>query len=66
MYGRGQRPAAGLGPPMTPPVIQYLIIANLAVFIGQFTVPGLSDYCSVRPYLVWQQGYLWQPFTYMW
>jgi membrane associated rhomboid family serine protease len=51
---------------MTPPVIQYLIIANLAAFIGQFAVPGLSEYCSVRPFLVWQQGYLWQPFTYMW
>jgi membrane associated rhomboid family serine protease len=66
VYGRGQQPGMSFGPPMTPPVIQYLIIANLAVFIAQFTVGGVSEYGAVRPYLVWQQGYIWQPFTYMW
>jgi len=54
------------GPPLTPPVIQYLIIANLAVFFAQFSVAGVNEYCSVRPYLVWHEGYLWQPVTYMW
>jgi membrane associated rhomboid family serine protease len=66
VYGRGQRPVMSFGPPLTPPVIQYLIIANLAVFFAQFTVSGVNEYGAVRPYLVWHEGYVWQPFTYMW
>jgi membrane associated rhomboid family serine protease len=54
------------GPPVTPPVIQYLIIANVAVFVLQFLLRGVAEYGPVRPYLVCHEGYLWQPFTYMW
>jgi len=66
VYGRGQQTQMRLGPPLTPPVVQYLIIANLAVFMLQFLVPGVTAYGPVRPYQVWQLGYLWEPFTYMW
>jgi membrane associated rhomboid family serine protease len=36
------------------------------VFVAQLLRPGLEDLFAVRPLMVWQQGYLWQPFTYMW
>jgi membrane associated rhomboid family serine protease len=55
-----------IGPPLTPPVVQYLIIANLAAFMLQFVSPAFAQFGPVRPFQVWQQGYLWQPFTYMW
>ena len=42
------------------------MIANTAVFLLQMLYPVLFDIASVRPVLVWQGGYLWQPFTYMW
>jgi len=68
VYGRGQRPTMTIGPPVTPPVVQHLIIANIAAFLVQnLLLPGeiVLD-LSVRPAYVWQAGYLWQPFTYMW
>ena len=67
MYGRGYRQAGmGFGPPVTPDVIKQLLIVNFVVFVAQQLRPGLTDVLSVRPLMVWQQGYLWQPFTYMW
>jgi membrane associated rhomboid family serine protease len=66
VHGRGYGRTTQFGPPLTPPIIQHLIIANLAVFIAQNLVAGVTEYGAVRPYLVWQMGYLWQPFTYMW
>jgi membrane associated rhomboid family serine protease len=67
LYGRGQRqPGLGFGPPLTPDVIKQLLIANAVVFVAQMLRPGLEDLFAVRPLMVWQQGYLWQPFTYMW
>jgi membrane associated rhomboid family serine protease len=68
VYGRGQRPTFTIGPPVTPPVIQQLIIANIAVFLVQYLVlPGnVARDLTVIPAYVWQGGYLWQPFTYMW
>ena len=53
------------GPPVTPLVIKYLLIANGVVFILQQLMPELI-LGAVFPKLVWQGGYLWQPFTYMW
>ncbi len=67
MYGRGHQPSGiGFGPPITPPIIKQILIANAIVFVAQFTIPGVWDYGAIRPALVWQGGYLWQPFTYMW
>jgi membrane associated rhomboid family serine protease len=58
----------GFGPPVTPPVIKQLMIANAAVFVAQLLTQGptFSRLLGVTPAAVWQAGYLWQPFTYMW
>jgi len=56
----------GFGPPFTPPIIKKLLIANGIVFVAQLAVPWLTELFGVVPLLFWQQGYLWQPFTYMW
>ena len=66
MYGRGQSPGLGFGPSVTPPVIKQLLIANGVAFVAQFVVPGFENLAAVYPIAVWQYGYLWQPFTYMW
>jgi membrane associated rhomboid family serine protease len=66
VYGRGQQPGFGFGPPVTPDVIKQLMIANVVVFVAQQLNPVLNDLLSVRPAKVWQDGWLWQPFTYMW
>ncbi len=54
------------GPPMTPPIIKQLLIANLAVFIAQYVLVAVNQYGTIVPAEFWEQGYLWQPFTYMW
>jgi membrane associated rhomboid family serine protease len=56
------------GPPVTPPVIKQLLIANVVVFFGQQL---LGDHAMTRmfgavPTEFWHAGHLWQPFTYMW
>jgi membrane associated rhomboid family serine protease len=51
---------------VTPPVIKQLLIANVAVFFLQLVSPQLTELGAIRPYRVFQQGWLWQPFTYMW
>jgi len=66
VYGRGHQPQMRIGPPVTPPVIQNLIIANAVVFVLQFLVPGLYEFGAVRPYFMWQLGHIWEPFSYMW
>jgi len=69
VYGRGYQPGGGgigIGPPVTPPVVKQLLIAIAAVFLAQLALPFVRDMGPVRPADVWQQGYLWQPFTYMW
>jgi membrane associated rhomboid family serine protease len=66
VYGRGQSPGGSFGPAFTPPVVKQLLIANGAVFVAQLLLPAIGEYGSVRPAMVWQGGYLWQPFTYMW
>jgi membrane associated rhomboid family serine protease len=70
VYGQGNR--TGFGPPVTPPIVRNLIIANAAVFIAQLLLPGLlgfdavTRYGAVSAYGVWHEWNLWQPFTYMW
>ena len=71
MYGgRGYRPAGGtglgLGPPFTPPIIKQLLVTLACVFLAQNLIGPVNDILSVRPVDVWQHGYFWQPFTYMW
>jgi membrane associated rhomboid family serine protease len=74
LYGRGAPPGGiGFGPPITPPVIKQLLIANAVVFAAQLMqllpgpiVPGLSGRAfAANPYEFFH-GALWQPFTYMW
>lgn len=70
MYGQGNR--TGIGPPVTPPVVKNIIIANAAVFLAQIILPSvvgfdaITRYGAVSPYTVWFEWELWQPFTYMW
>ena len=74
MYGRGGAQIQ-FGPPVTPEIIKILMIVNLGVYIvqhlaiqaeiGLFGV-GFSDAFSVVPARFWQQGWFWQPATYMW
>ncbi len=54
------------GPPVTPPVIKQLMIANALIFVAGAAIQEIQLYGAVRPFLVWQMGYLWQPFSYMW
>ena len=78
MYGRGQTPGMGFGPPVTPTIVKQLLIANAVVFflqallarykvaVGPIALPMTDFYGGATPHLFWEQGYLWQPFTYMW
>jgi membrane associated rhomboid family serine protease len=65
LHGRGYQ-TVRFGPPVTPNVIKQLLIANLVVFVAQALWPVLWQLGAATPYLFWQQGYLWQPFSYMW
>jgi membrane associated rhomboid family serine protease len=56
------------GPPVMPPVVKQLLIINAVAYVAQQLL-ARSDFTvlfAVTPALVWQGGYLWQPFTYMW
>jgi membrane associated rhomboid family serine protease len=66
VYGRGQQPGMRIGPPITPPVIKQIMIANAVVFLIQQFAPVTTLYGSIIPAGFWQFGYLWQPFSYMW
>ena len=67
MYGRGYSGGGmGFGPPVTPPVIKQLIIANVIVFFAQALQPQLFSVMTASPSDFWQRGFVWQPFTYMW
>ncbi len=75
MYGRGTQGAGmgGFGPPVTPPIVKNLLIANAAIYLVQalfFGDPKSTEdlllALGVSPARVWQAGFLWQPFTYIW
>ena len=66
MYGRGHHPGMRIGPPITPPIIKQIMIANAVVFLIQQVSPEVTFYGSLVPHSFWQLGYLWQPFSYMW
>jgi membrane associated rhomboid family serine protease len=58
----------GFGPPQTPQIIKQLLIANAAIFLLSLP-PAFYAFArlgAATPILFWQQGFLWQPFTYMW
>jgi membrane associated rhomboid family serine protease len=63
--GRGYSGGMGFGPPITPPVIKQLLIANALVFVAQKLFPWVTSLGSVSPAGFLQHGMLWQPFTYM-
>jgi len=63
VHGRGNM---GFGPPITPPVIKNLLIANGVVYMAQMLVPAVTYLGAVTPAMVWTEGHFWQPFTYMW
>jgi rhomboid family protein len=67
VYGRGyQSSGFGFGPPVTPPVVKQLLIANGIVFLAELLFRPMTEIFGVVPFRFWQQGFLWQPFTYMW
>ncbi len=63
MYGR-HRFSAG-SPYTLTPMVKRLLIANGIVYLLQLSFPGLTDFAGVSNERVFQ-GFLWQPFTYMW
>ncbi len=66
---RYRPPAGGFGGPGLTPMVQRLLIANVAVFLVQmFADPKfmLAGVLGVSAHGVFQAGQLWQPFTYMW
>ena len=63
MYGRGN---VSIGPPITPPIIKNLMIANAVVFVAQGFVPWINEVGAASPAAFWLGSYIWQPFTYMW
>jgi len=66
VYGRGQQ-TVGFGPPQTPDIIKTLILVNVGVFIVQMLVgTRMIQLFAVTPAMVWEGGFIWQPFTYMW
>jgi membrane associated rhomboid family serine protease len=68
VYGRGYGSSGlGFGPPLTPPIILQILIANGVVFLLQQVLGARFEIlASVTPSLVWGHAFLWQPFTYMW
>jgi membrane associated rhomboid family serine protease len=64
LQGRGYQ--VRFGPPHTPDVIKTIILVNVGVYILQRLWPPLTILASDTPELIWQHGWIWQPFTYMW
>ena len=44
MYGRGYQQQVRFGPPHTPDVIKWLLIANVGVFVLQHVVAGFTTW----------------------
>jgi membrane associated rhomboid family serine protease len=69
LYGRGYSGGGlGFGPPVTPPVIKQLLIANIVVFFAMqlYGSEGMQRLFGAVPAEFWHRGHIWQPFTYMW
>jgi len=66
VHGRGYG-STGFGPAFTPPIVQKLLIANIAVFLAQvMTGHAFDGFVALAPMDLWARGALWQPVTYMW
>ncbi len=66
--GHGGPPRVRFGPSGVPPVVKFLLIANIAIFVlqvifGRFW--NLAQTFGVSHFGLVQKLYLWQPFTYM-
>jgi membrane associated rhomboid family serine protease len=46
-------------------MVKRLLIANGVIWLLQLLIPGITAVGALSSYAV-LQGYLWQPFTYMW
>jgi len=72
VYGGGQHRGGtqlGFGPPITPPIIKQLIIANVVVFALQIlpATRGMVEYFGLLvPARFWGSQHFWEAFTYMW
>ena len=68
MRYRSYRPGFGLGmgfgPPVTPPVIKQLLLANAAVFLLEVLFGAWTPLWA-NPWAFWREGHVWQPLTYM-
>jgi membrane associated rhomboid family serine protease len=67
---RSRYPAAGtlaysFGPGPLTPAVKALIIANVALFLLRYVVPGLEVLLGLQPAAVFEQFKLWQPISYM-
>ena len=54
-----------IGPGAASSVIRALIWANVATFIVTSVVPSLTLYLGLAPVTVFEEGWIWQPVTYM-
>ncbi len=53
------------GPGPLTPAVKYLLIANVAAFLLQAVVPGLTSFGGLTPAAVIEALWIWQPVTYM-
>jgi membrane associated rhomboid family serine protease len=47
------------------PAVKWIILANVALFLAMFVAPQLGRYLGLTPAAVLEQGWIWQPATYM-
>jgi len=69
VYYRYQQQGINLGPKVTP-VVKFLIIANISVFVVTYLLAGLASisvlsFLGLRPHSVTQSLHFWQLGTYM-
>jgi membrane associated rhomboid family serine protease len=65
---RAYRPSGvsySFGPGPVTPAVKALLIANIGVFLLELIVPSLLVILGLRPQSVIENGWLWQPVTYM-
>jgi membrane associated rhomboid family serine protease len=53
------------GPGPVTPAVKALLVMNIVMFVLQLAVPALTLLLGLRPQSVLEQGWVWQPLTYM-
>jgi membrane associated rhomboid family serine protease len=53
------------GPGPVTPAVKALLLVNIGVFLIELLVPGLVGLLGLRPQSVLENGWVWQPVTYM-